>query len=213
MAIVYVHKKKETEQIFYVGIGKELQRAYQKKFRSDYWKSIVSKYGFDVEIIKQDISWEEACILEIELIAKYKRKCDGGFLCNITKGGDGVVGIKMTQEQKDKISNSNKGKTRSIETRLNISKGRTGIIFSDNHRKNISKAKMGFKCSDEFKKRRVELTTLGNHFKAIEVVDLMTGIFYSCIKEGCIATNSIYTTEVQRMKRNSIKARFSSVYQ
>ena len=130
-------------------------------------------------------------------------------MCNITKGGDGVVGIKMTEEQKCKISNSNKGKIRSIEARLNISKGRTGIIFSDKHRENISKAKMGFKCSDEFKRRRVELTTLGNHFQAIEVVDLMTGIFYSCIKEACIATNSIYTTEVQRMKRNSIKARFS----
>lgn len=213
MAIVYVHKKKETEEIFYVGIGKELQRAYQKKFRSNYWKNIVSKYGFDVEIIKQNISWEEACIVEIELIAKYKRKCDGGALCNITKGGDGVVGIEMTQEHKDKISKSNKGKKRTDETKKKISISKKGISFSDKHRENIRKAKIGFKCSDEFKRRRVELTTLGNHFKAIKVVDLVTGIFYSCIKEGCIATNSIYTTEVQRMKRNSIKARFSSTYQ
>jgi hypothetical protein len=209
MAIVYIHKRADNGDVFYVGIGKTEKRAYQEKYRNQYWKNVAKKYGYTVCIIKSEIDWSEACCLEIELIAKYKRKIHGGTLCNITAGGDGVVGVKMSEEHKSKISKSNKGKKRSSETRASISKSRMGIVFSDNHKSNISKSKTGKKCSQEFKDKRSEATRLGNHPKAKIVVDLQTGIFYTSIKEACIRTCLIYTTEVQRSRKGAENARFA----
>ena len=54
-----------------VGIGTTIKRAHTKKSRNDHWHNIVNKVGYDVEIIYEDISWEEACEKEIELIKKY----------------------------------------------------------------------------------------------------------------------------------------------
>jgi hypothetical protein len=208
MAIVYCHKRKDTGVVFYIGIGLAIERAFQKKYRNQYWKNIVNLAGYDVEILKENISWDEACKLEKELIAKYKRKHEGGTLCNLTAGGDGVVGVSWTEEHKRKISESNKGKVRTDETKKKISDGRKGIVFSESHREKIRKNRTGMKMSEEFRKRRSELTSLGNHPKAKIVVDLQTGIFYPCLKEACIVNNCKYTKEVQRSKNKSRLSRF-----
>jgi alpha-galactosidase/6-phospho-beta-glucosidase family protein len=34
----------------------------------------------------------------------YKRKCDGGILCNLTLGGEGAYGRILSEESKNKIS-------------------------------------------------------------------------------------------------------------
>lgn len=211
MAVVYVHKIRQTGVVFYVGIGLRESRAFQKKYRNNHWRNIVNKHEYDVEIMERDLSWSDACLMEIDLISKYKRHVDGGSLCNITKGGEGVVGICMSDNHKKKISNSNKGKKRSIETRLRISKSRKGIVFSESHRLNISKSRTGKNMSEEFKMKRSQCTTLGMHPLAKEVVDLFNGIFYSCIKEACIATNTPYSREIQRIRRGHKDARFSLV--
>lgn len=209
MAVVYVHKRADNNDVFYVGIGKTEKRAYQEKYRNKYWKNVAKKYGYTVCIIKSNIDWKDACSIEIELIAKYKRKAHGGNLCNITAGGDGVVGVVMSEEQKVKISKSNKGKKRSIQTRDKISKSRLGIVFSDDHKLNISKSKMGKKHSQEFRDKRSKITSLGNHPKARVVLDLQTGIFYTSIKEACIRNCLVYTTEVQRARKGAENARFA----
>ena len=62
MAIVYRHRRLDTNEIFYVGIGKAETRAHNKSNnRSLFWKNIVNKTNYSVEIIARDISWEEAC--------------------------------------------------------------------------------------------------------------------------------------------------------
>ena len=70
---LYRHLK-PCGEVFYIGIGKDLKRPYNKHGRTDYWKRITSKYGCEVQILKKGIPKEEACELEMTLISWYGRK-------------------------------------------------------------------------------------------------------------------------------------------
>jgi hypothetical protein len=108
--VVYLHRRKDSGEIFYVGIG-EPKRPYRKDNRNDYWHHIVNKCGYNVEIVHTNLSWEEACELERMLISEYGRKDLGlGSLVNMTDGGDGKVGFVFSEESKKKIGDSNRGK-------------------------------------------------------------------------------------------------------
>ena len=100
---VYFHINKVTGVVFYVGIGNS-KRPYSKRSRSDFWKNIVTKYGYIVEIIHENLSFEIACQLEIEYISKFGRLDNNtGTLVNMTDGGEGSNGYKHSDEVKDKI--------------------------------------------------------------------------------------------------------------
>ena len=81
-----------------MGIGFDVdgyhKRAYSERNRNPFWKNVRAKTKITVEIIADNISDEEAKRLEIYYIALHKRREDGGPLTNITKGGDGVIGLK-----------------------------------------------------------------------------------------------------------------------
>ena len=70
MAYVYEHIRLDKNEIFYIGIGNDdnYKRAYQKKSRNQYWKNIVNISKYDVIISFDNLSWENACKKEIELI-------------------------------------------------------------------------------------------------------------------------------------------------
>jgi hypothetical protein len=90
MAIVYEHRRKDTGEIFYIGIGKDKYRVSKKTNRNSHWHNIVNKYGYTKKIIFSELSWGEAIEKEIELIKKYGRRDIGtGCLVNMTKGGEG----------------------------------------------------------------------------------------------------------------------------
>lgn len=109
MAIVYRHRRLDTNEIFYVGIGKTEKRAYVKHQRNIIWHRITNKTDYKVEIMCQDLLWEEACDIEKYLIKYYGRRDLGlGTLVNLTDGGDGQLnGVSW-----------NKGKTIKEETKL-----------------------------------------------------------------------------------------------
>jgi hypothetical protein len=93
MYYVYEHYKKDTDRIFYVGIGKiekgKYQRADSHIKRNPHWHATVKKYGFDSKIVFESESREEVCNKEIELILKHGRKDLGtGPLVNKTTGGE-----------------------------------------------------------------------------------------------------------------------------
>ncbi len=116
MAVVYRHRRLDTNEIFYIGIGVKEKRAYEKRSRNKLWENIVSKTNYDVEIIIKDIDYESAKELEILLIEMYGRRDLGlGSLVNMTNGGDGNKG--MSQEQKKIISEKLSGKKQSEETK------------------------------------------------------------------------------------------------
>jgi hypothetical protein len=93
MYYVYEHYKKDTDQIFYVGIGKlengKYERSNSTAKRNPHWHSTVKKHGFDSRIVFETESRDEVCEKEIELILKYGRKdLDTGPLVNMTTGGE-----------------------------------------------------------------------------------------------------------------------------
>jgi DNA-binding Xre family transcriptional regulator len=117
MAIVYKHYTLDTKKLFYIGIGLNEKRAYSKRSRNQLWKNIVLKHNYYVEIFKNNISYNDAKKLEIELISKYGRlNLKTGILCNMTDGGDGC--FNLSNESKLSISNNLKGKKQSEETKL-----------------------------------------------------------------------------------------------
>ena len=159
MAVVYIHTRLDTNEIFYVGIGTNLNRAYTKDRRNKYWKNIVNKVGYKVTILFDNLSREEACLKEIELIKKYGRSdLNEGTLVNMTDGGDGSSNI--SDEIKKKKSEFMKG-----------NKSMLGMKHSDVTKRKMSDSHKGHvgwnkdtPCSEDVKKKISESTSgFNNH--------------------------------------------------
>jgi hypothetical protein len=175
MAVVYKHIRKDTNEVFYIGIGKTEKRAYNKIYRSSYWKRIVEKHGYDIVLVETDISWETACEMETKLIKQYGRKDLGeGSLVNMTDGGNGSIGKIFTSSYRSKMSESAKlrganhtkphstdtkqkmsssHKNMSNETKQKMSNTRTGMRFSEETKQKMREAKLGRVVSDETKEK------------------------------------------------------------
>lgn len=117
MAIVYIHKRVSDNQIFYIGIGEEYKRAYDKFSRNRWWTYYTKKYDYEVVITHKDIIWEEACIIEKYLISFYgRRDLKQGSLLNLTDGGEGTLGRITSEEVKKQRSIQLTGIKRSPES-------------------------------------------------------------------------------------------------
>ena len=101
--LVYRHRRLDTNKVFYIGIGSEI-RPHSKVNRNKHWHNIVNKAGYTVEVMYDNLSWGEACELEIFLIALYGKE----NLANMTSGGDGSLGRVFSDESIKKISDSHK---------------------------------------------------------------------------------------------------------
>lgn len=153
MAIVYIHKRKSDNEVFYVGIGKDEKRAYSKHSRGKFWKSYVSKYQYNVEITHRDIIWEEACVIEKYLISFYGRRDLGlGLLVNQTDGGEGIIGYNHKENAKVLIGEASRlrmtGKKLSYEV---WNKGKKDI-YSEETKRKISESSKGRIPSNKGKK-------------------------------------------------------------
>ena len=91
---VYIHRRLTDGSPFYVGKGQSKRGWAYRNFeaRSLHWINTASKHGVRVEIAQDDLSDSDAYLLEMWLIAKFKR--DGHALVNLTDGGDGYRGGK-----------------------------------------------------------------------------------------------------------------------
>lgn len=93
MAILYRHIRLDKNEPFYIGVGVARQRAFDKTNRNKYWKHITTKTDYRVDILFDDLTWEQAREKEKEFIELYGRKDLGtGTLVNMTDGGDGTKG-------------------------------------------------------------------------------------------------------------------------
>lgn len=139
---VYVHMKGTDDSVFYVGKGCKY-RSTSKNGRSEYWRRIVEKHGLVVEIVKNNMTFEEANAYEVYLIAKLKQ--EGCNLCNLTNGGEGRTGYIVKDETKLAISKKNKGKKRSDETKAKMqgNKNALGAKRSKETRAKMSDSKKG----------------------------------------------------------------------
>jgi hypothetical protein len=198
MAIVYRHRRLDTNKIFYIGIGKEERRAFRKDGRNQYWKNIVNKTDYEVEIIYENLLWEEACELEIFLISEYGIK----NLSNITLGGEGNFGNTHSVESKKIMSEKKIGKpswNKGLKTsKEHIEKSRIGLIQyyknNESHSKNI-------KFSDESKLKMAKSNSK-------PVIDKITNIEYYGLKEACRLTNIDYNNQKYLLRNNRFDSRF-----
>ena len=118
-----MHKLKSDNRV-YIGITcQKPEKRWQKGLgyiHSSYFYNAINKYGwdnFEHIILFQNLTKEEAENKEKELIKLYKSNVKGyGF--NINEGGFAPT---MTEEQKIKISNSEKGKKVTLETKKKLS--------------------------------------------------------------------------------------------
>lgn len=158
MAVLYLHKRKSDNQVFYIGIGKDIRRAYRKDQRNKHWVNYTNKYEYFVEILCNSISWEEACEKERELICFYGRKDLGfGNLLNMTDGGEGTYGRVLTLEHKHKLSISKKGKM-SIETLQKAWNKNRGRKLTLEHKIKISKPVLQYDKNGNFIKEYYSIT-------------------------------------------------------
>lgn len=174
---VYAHYKGNSDSLtdtFYVGKGKN-DRAFVKSGKSKYWKGVVKKYGYNVKILHEHLTEQDALAIEKLLIAIYK-----GFgikLANLTEGGDNPpsqLGKKRSEETRKKLSESHKGnasswkgKRASEETRKKLSESHMEISPSKETRKKLSEALKGRKRSEETLKK-IKETKLAKKLLSLE---------------------------------------------
>jgi monoamine oxidase len=99
MYYTYLHRKKDTNEIFYVGKGIcKRKRANSHANRNQHWKNTVTKHGLLVEIVASWKNEKDAFLHEKFLIACFLEM--GIKLTNQTSGGDGTSGWKHTEQYK-----------------------------------------------------------------------------------------------------------------
>lgn len=141
-AYVYIHKRLDTGQPFYVGKGSG-NRATSKKDRNLFWQQIVAKAGYESIIIQSSLTHKQALNAEKFTIAALRKVY---HLANLTDGGDGGNGLKGSNHPLY-------GKPRNSETRRKISealqgvsaggKAKKGIALTDAHKQAISNGLKG----------------------------------------------------------------------
>lgn len=223
MAIVYRHRRLDTLQPFYIGIGKSKSRAYRTDNRTGWWKKVVKKAEYSVEILAENISYENAQELECFLISEYGRLDNKtGILINQTNGGEGTLGRIVSEETKRKIGLANtsivfkKRKPLSEETKLKIGLANKGFKHS---KETIEKNRLrGFgkkQSLEAIEKRRLALKgnkngegNKGKNQKGRQVLDINTGIIYKSITLACLDLNLHISTVWRNLQKDNFKLKY-----
>lgn len=119
-------------------------------YKGQLFYNAVQKYGWDnIEhiVVCEHLTKKEADWLEIYLIRYYESDTiEHGY--NLTKGGDGMRGFRLSEETKSKISKAHLGQI----------SPRKGVRLSEETKQKISKSKKksGFRHSEEWCKEHSE---------------------------------------------------------
>jgi hypothetical protein len=192
--IVYRHRRLDTNEIFYVGIASNYSRPFNKSSRTQWWKKIVNKTKYEVEIIAENLIREDALELERFLIQLYGRKDLGlGPLVNMTDGGDSDLNI--SEETKIKISNALKGRK-----------------LSNEHIEKCRNRMLSIKHSDKTK-NKMSMTRKGKTkpYKDRLILNLETGVFHYTVNEASEVYNINYHTlnnYLKGLRKNKTNLKF-----
>lgn len=159
----YVYQLRlETSAVpFYIGKGTgdrakrhfHLSRLKTKSHKNNViTKAMAEGVAILTEILFDGLSEDRAHAKEVELIAFYGRRVNGGCLTNATDGGEGSSGASHSATTREKLSVANKGKLKSPETRSRMSYAKrvTGSdrkCISRDSRSRMSESKIGSKNS------------------------------------------------------------------
>ena len=179
----------KTNGKVYVGITKRVPEERWGKNGSNYkstphFYSAIQLYGwnsFEHIIIATDLTKEEACQMEIDLIQKYQSN-NPEYGYNILDGGQIAT---MPQIVKDKLSIALRGNQNgaghpcSEEKKKKISDAQKGRKLTQEHKDKLSKAKKGktHTISDDTKKK------ISDSHNKKQVICVETGIVYPSIQQ------------------------------
>jgi hypothetical protein len=131
---------------YYIGKGKN-DRAYETHSRIK-----VPKDKNKIILLETNLTEIGALALERRMIRWWGRKDLGtGLLYNMTDGGDGISGMIMSKETREKQSKTKLGKIYTKEQRMNMSRGAIGKILSVETKAKMSVARKGIILSEEHK--------------------------------------------------------------
>lgn len=171
MAYLYRHIRLDKNEPFYIGIGSDPKRAYSNRDRNKYWHNIINNTTYEVDIILDDLTWDEACIKEKEFIKMYGRFQFGGILCNMTDGGDGGFGVIVSEETRNKKSISSKRNIISKETREKMAAKLRGRPLPEWQKNILSNAAKNRKRKTDWCNKPIEQYDLnGNFIKEYESI-------------------------------------------
>ena len=210
---VYQHIREDKNEIFYIGIGtrskqdlkyNSFSRASTIHYDNSIWLKIVAKTKWKFEILFESDDRKEVEQMEIDLIAKYGRKCDKtGCLCNLTLGGESNLGYKHTEEARKKISEKSKRK-----------RGYSNVKYTDELRKKLSDAQKRVANQPDKIEYRRNLAK-GNSYRSIKAVleDLERGSTWSAnsIKDLSKICPISYPTLI-RMKKQDPRCKLYNKY-
>jgi len=109
----------ENDQPYYIGKGCRYRTHHDDKRKKEV---PTPKDKAKIKKVKEGLTEAAAFALEIELIAKYKRQCDGGILLNKCLGGPGARGFKHDPNR----PSSMKGKKHTPEAKAKMAEARKG---------------------------------------------------------------------------------------
>ena len=204
MYTVYQHKNKINGKVY---IGITSQKPEQRwgsqgcNYKSSpHFYSAIQKYGwdnFEHNILFTDLSKEQACLKEQELIKEYN-SMNREFGYNSTSGGDIFT---MNEETKQKISQAmmgnqnNLGHPCSEEKKKKISNAQKGREFTEKHKQKLSEAAKNrhVPCSEEKKqilkekshKKPVYCEELDKIFESVQECGRQLGIPATNISKLC----------------------------
>jgi hypothetical protein len=179
---VYIHYRNDNNKPFYVGKGSWNENKKYKRYKYSYgrnphWKNIVNKVGYTIRIIENFLTEDEAFDREsyyINLIGFEK-------LCNMTRGGEGIIGHKHTEETKKKCA------------LFGVKNGMFNKTHSDNVKKILSEKRKGVNAFKDIE-----------HPKAKKVINIETGEIYNSIREASKNEN-INNNTLKKYLSGSIK--------
>lgn len=167
---VYALWDTNEDNIRYIGITTNMQRRFNshlnravKTIHAEYrthkstWirKCLRDKIKIGYTVLCTCKTLTQANQKEMEFISNYRQR--GFDLTNTTLGGDGTKGVKMSDEQKQIVSRTHKGKPRSPEVRAKISESHKGRKKSPEHNEAIRLANIGRVTSPKTKEKLREI--------------------------------------------------------
>lgn len=154
---VYMHTNLINHKV-YIGItSREPEKRWGKNGNEYTVKNhpafgrAIQKYGWDNfshDVLFENLSKQDACQKEIELIKEYKSNCtrykDPSFGYNMSDGGNvGSSGYVWSEESKKKLSDTLRGMVKNEEWCLHLSQALTGKKATNETREKLKESHLG----------------------------------------------------------------------
>lgn len=179
---VYAYVRLDTNTYFYIGKGKD-NRYLRLDNRRQHFMNILNKVPCAVEILKDNLTEDEALQLEVDTIYDLvfnegysidikgiSKNANGCHLVNMTWGGEGTSGLSLKQSQEtiERRVEKNTGKKRNEMQKQHLSEGRRKRFEEHpEERERLKTLRLGCTSTDETKRKLAELK--GTKIKCIEL--------------------------------------------